>query len=116
VELLVAQATQAQTPLPNEADDEIIVSGAGGRGARTNGEYKRIGMHNGRPLFQMVGGHSIIYFNRLWKISSGNTRGWYYSQPQPDASQGPPLGAWTTDGYPRDDANPPPTVSRRLTN
>lgn len=116
VELIVAQATQAQAPLPNEADDEIIVSGAGGRGARTNGEYKRIGMHNGRPLFQMVGGHSIIYFNRLWKISSGNTRGWYYSQPHSDASQGPPLGTWTTDGYPRDDANPPPTVSRRLTN
>ncbi|CAK0879117.1 unnamed protein product [Prorocentrum cordatum] len=59
---------------------------------------------------------AVADFNRLWKISSGNTRGWYYSQPQPDASQGPPLGAWTTDGYPRDDANPPPTVSRRLTN
>lgn len=90
-----------------------VVSGAGGRGAACNGVYEKVGEHQGKPMFKLRGGNAIIYFQKKWKITvGGQPRGWFYSYPG-SASDEPPLGRWTTQGYQNGDADPAPTVSRQ---
>jgi hypothetical protein len=92
-------------------DFDIIVDGAGGVGAATNGRYTKIVPTNGQlhsnPKFKQVGGNSIIYLDETWKINDeDNIRGWYYLAPERETER-PALGKWTTD---RPDANPVPTI------
>jgi hypothetical protein len=90
---------------------DVMVSGAGGVGAPTNGRYAQIGMWNGRPKFKHVAGSCIIYFeNGAWYINDeDDTTAWFYKASQSDIDM-PYCGAWTTEGYDGSDADPPPIV------
>ncbi|CAE7734049.1 traf6-b, partial [Symbiodinium sp. CCMP2456] len=89
---------------------DIWVSGAG-VGCTINGLYSRIGSLNGRPKYQQVNGHAIVYFNEHWKINDrDDVSGWHYQHPD-TTSETPPSGYWTSEGYFFDDADPQPVVA-----
>jgi hypothetical protein len=94
----------------------LVVTGAGGSGARCNGTYRRSPeFHEKCPVFRQVGGDSVLFRRGgLWLINYKNDfGGWYYSQKADLACPNlPPEGKWTTKGYAVGDANPAPTVRR----
>ena len=105
------EATTVEATTVEDDSRVYMVSGAGGVGSPCNGEYRRQGDMNEKPLYKKTGGSAIIYFQSRWKMNStDSTRGWYYLGPDVPAAT-PPEGQWTTEGYSKDDANPAPVVS-----
>jgi len=87
---------------------EYIVDGAGARSA--NGCYLRNGVFNGRPKYSQVSGGGTIYWNTGRKINyRDDTTGWYYFAASDTFL--PPVGTWTTDGYPLGNASPAPRLT-----
>lgn len=107
------QSPEQKATSPKASEDSFcVVSGAGGDGAICNGEYRKVGEHNDKPMYKKIGGNAIIYFDESWKINACiDTGGWYYFAPD-SASATPPEGQWTTDPSMKD-ANPPPLISTR---
>jgi len=89
----------------------IYVFGAGGVGCAVNGAYCESAMFNQRPKYTKQGDRAIIFFDKYWKINIvDDTDSWVYSFP--DANQHwPPAERWTTSGYEKGDAEPPPDVT-----
>jgi len=110
---------------------DYVVHGAGGVGSSANGCYKRVGKLHEAGMYRIVGGQAIMFLTGgEWKINIRNeTTGWYYSKVMQETSEKPPAescheslppwsesmppeGVWTTLGYGKTDAEPPPTVSK----
>jgi hypothetical protein len=113
--LILQDRTEEAGGLVKATVGEYVVSGAGGRCARTvNGTYSYTRQHNGAALYTKEGGIAIIYYGGGqfgWLINDeDNTEGWYYSK---EGSRGcVPCGKWTKDGYDGSDVLPCPTVAR----
>lgn len=106
-----AEVTGAEHVSEEEDPRVYVVTGAGGVGSSCNGEYRRVGEHNQKPLYKKTNGDAIIFFNLRWKMNSiHDTRGWYYMAPDVSSAT-PPEGPWTTEQYDQDDADPAPVVS-----
>ena len=102
----VAQAKVAEAT----ARPQIVVSGAGGKGAACNGTYTFAREHEGRPLYRHESGRSTLYFNGYWKLSPrGDLDAWCYSH-QGESFE-VPIGPWGRHGYESEDVDPCPTVS-----
>jgi hypothetical protein len=99
--------------MPDRTQADIMVSGAGGVGAPTNGRYTQIDVWNDKPKFKHVSEGSIIYFDGgAWYINDeDDTTAWLYKASQSETA---PLcfGEWTTEGYDGGDADPPPIVTQ----
>ncbi|CAE7357480.1 ppk15 [Symbiodinium natans] len=111
-ELPKSKSPEQKAMSPKGEDSFCVVSGAGGDGSICNGEYRKVGDHNDKPMYKKIGGNAIIYFDESWKINACiDTGGWYYIAPDA-ASSTPPEGQWTTDPSMKD-AHPPPVISTR---
>jgi len=101
----IAKGLGMDTDLQN-----LVVDGAGGVGKAMNGLYMPVGKYKGKPLYKSSSGHDIFYSGR-WKIGRVDDGHpiWVYAAEDASGAT-PPLGAWTTWGYGRGDANPPPRL------
>lgn len=91
--------------------NNIVVEGAGGVGKKANGLYMPTGNFNGKPMYTCPSGFSVFYHGR-WKIGHVDNGHpvWIYAA-QDASGATPPTGAWTTWGYGRGDADPPPRLA-----
>ena len=106
----VAAAVAQATVVEASARPQIVVSGAGGKGAACNGTYTFAREHEGRPLYRHEGGRSILYYNGYWKLSPrGDLDAWCYSHQGESVEV--PIGPWGRHGYESEDVDPCPTVS-----
>lgn len=73
----------------------FTASGAGGLGKACNGQYVRVGCHNGMPKYRQERGDAIMFFeDDGWKMNcQDDTRQWVYQHLDSGASL-PPLGRW----------------------
>eukprot|EP00435_Cladocopium_sp_Y103_P012380 s1532_g3.t1 len=73
----------------------FTASGAGGMGKACNGQYLRVGSHNGMPKYRQERGNAIMFFeDDGWKMNcEDDTRQWLYQHLDSGATL-PPLGRW----------------------
>lgn len=101
---------------------QYSVEDAGGVGWGCNGVFYKKGEFNGKSVYirrheaddgepPYDGTPPVIYFKGHWKISNTeDTNEWYCLCPDSGFMPEPPIGQWSTHGYDREDANPPPKV------
>lgn len=65
-----------------------------------NGLFTCNCQHNGKLMYQQVGGEAIVYFDECWKINDVSAvDSWCYVHP--DSTQAlPPIGVWATQASP----------------
>ena len=77
----------------SSCDSELHVTGMIGSQATGNGKYVHAKQHEGKPLYEQIGGDSIIFWDDFWMMNTTGKRTFL----SPTTAL-PPLGQWTTRG------------------